>query len=98
MATYFMFGEYNQLSLNKISPDRTVKVNSIIGELGGKVTSMYAILGEYDLVIIVDLPGELEAIKASATLMQLTGIAFTTYPAAEVDKFDSLMKDSENGK
>lgn len=91
MITCFMFGKYTTESLKKISPDRTQKAVILINELGGKVTSMYALLGEQDLVFIVDFPDLNHAIQASVALAQLTGIPFTTSPAVTVEEFDALM-------
>jgi len=53
---------------------------------------MHVLLGEYDLLFCVALPGIEEAMKASVTLSKLTGIAFTTCPAITVETFDSLVK------
>jgi uncharacterized protein with GYD domain len=90
MATYFMFGKYSAEALKDVSEKRTTKALSIIKKLGGKVKDVYALLGSSDLVLIVDLPGTEEAMKASLALGQLTGIGFTTSPAIKVEKFDKL--------
>jgi uncharacterized protein with GYD domain len=63
----------------------------LIAENGGKVLSGYALLGESDLVLIVDLPGTAEAMKTSIGLAKLLGISFTTAPAVSVEEFDTLM-------
>jgi len=91
MITCFMFGKYTFESLREISADRTKKAVILINELGGKVTSMYALLGEQDLVFIVDFPDINHAIKASVALTNLIGISFTTSPAVTVEEFDSMM-------
>jgi uncharacterized protein with GYD domain len=91
MATFFMLGKYSLEAMKKISGERTEKAAHIIEDLGGKVKSMYALLGEWDLVFIVDLPRTEEAIKASVALAKLTGISFKTMPAITVKEFDRLM-------
>ena len=48
-------------------------------------------LGAYDLVFIVDLPGTQEAMKVSIKLSRSTGISFTSCPAMSVEHFDRLM-------
>jgi uncharacterized protein with GYD domain len=90
MATYFMFGKYSAESLKGVSEKRTTKTLSIIKKLGGQVKDVYALLGSADVVLIVELPGTEQAMKASLALSQLTGIAFTTAPAIRVEEFDSL--------
>ena len=53
--------------------------------------AMYALLGEYDLVFIVELENTEKAIKTSIALSILTGISFTTAPAIEVQEFDKIV-------
>jgi len=91
MATFLMLGKYSLEAVKKISGERTEKAVRIIEEFGGKVKSMYALLGEWDLVFIVDLPGIEEALKASVAMAKMTGISFKTSPAVSVKEFDRLM-------
>ena len=56
MVTFFMFGKYSSEALKEMSTERTDKAASIITKFGGEVKSMYALLGEHDLVLIVDFP------------------------------------------
>jgi uncharacterized protein with GYD domain len=94
MQTFIMNGKYSSNALKNASATRTRKAEHLIGRFHGKVRSMYAVLGDYDLVLIVDLPGLEEAIKVSTGLMELTGIAFTTIPAISVSQFDKLITES----
>ena len=91
MATFFMFGRYTAEALKGISPKRTKDAEILIKKFGGKVESVYALLGEKDLVFILTFPGMEQAMKASVALSKLTGIAFTTFPAVTVEDFDKLM-------
>ena len=91
MAKFFMMGRYSSESVKGISAGRTKKAVEAIEANGGKVDSMYALLGENDLVLIVDLPDMQNAIKASLALNKMTGIAFSTYPALSVEEFDKLI-------
>jgi len=91
MATYFMFGKYSSAAVKGMSAKRTGKIVSLIKNLGGEVKSMYALLGETDLVFIVDFPKVEQAIKASVALNKLTGISFTTSQAITVKEFDKLI-------
>lgn len=93
MATYFMFGRYSLDSLKEISPERTNKAAALIEKHGGKVKSGYALLGEKDLVLIVDLPDTEHAMKTSVALAKLLGISFTTAPAVTVEDFDKIMEE-----
>ena len=84
MSIFFMFGKYSSDALKEINAKRTAKAVSIVEEYGGKVNSMYALLGGHDLVLIVELPGTEEAVKASIALTKFTGISFSTLPAVTV--------------
>ena len=61
-----------------------------IKNFGGKVKSMYALLAEQNLMLIVSFPDTEDVMKASVALTRLTGIAFTTSPAVEVEEFDKM--------
>jgi len=92
MATFFMFGNYTADAIRDLSAERTQLAVDEVKKLGGEVNAMHAILGEYDLLFCVTLPGIEEAMKASVALNRLTGISFTTCPAVSVEAFDRLMK------
>lgn len=90
MATYFMFGKYSSDAVKGISAERTEKANALIKKFGGKVASAYALLGVYDVVMIVDLPGNENVLQFSLSLNRLTGISFETCPAVTFAEFDRL--------
>ena len=90
MATFMMFGKYSSKSLSEISSARTKRVGSLIREHGGKVKSMYALLGNDDLVLVLELSDVETAMKVSLGLHKETGIAFSTSAAVEVKTFDKL--------
>ena len=94
MATFFMFGKYSPGAIKEISAKRTEKANGIINKYGGTLKSSYALLGDKDLVLIVDLPGVEEAMKTSIAIHKLTGISFTTSEAVPVEDFDRLAADT----
>ncbi|MDP2654258.1 MAG: GYD domain-containing protein [Candidatus Omnitrophota bacterium] len=91
MTTFFLFGKYSPDALKKISPERTRKAINSVQKLGGRVKSVYALLGDNDLVFIVSLPGPGQATLASIALSKLTGISFKTCTAIPVDEFDQLI-------
>jgi len=86
-----MFGKYTTKALQEISPERTDKAVELIKKNGGKVISMYAVMGEHDLVFTLDFPDLDKALATSVELNKLTGISFTTSPVVEVEKFDKLI-------
>ncbi len=91
MTTYFLTGTYGADAIKGISPKRTSDVSRMVADLGGKVISIYLLLGEKDVVIIADFPGLKEAIKGSVHISKMTGISFTTSPAVTAEEFDEYM-------
>ncbi|HTY45049.1 MAG TPA: GYD domain-containing protein [Patescibacteria group bacterium] len=90
MATFFMYGKYSQGAIEGISADRTRKAMDLVAKAGGKVNSMYALLGKYDVVLIADFPGVAEVMKASIALHKMTHISFTSFPAVTIEEFDKI--------
>ena len=91
MPTYFMFGRYTHDSIDDISAERTQRAIQVVTDNGGQVKSGYALLGETDLVLIAEFPGNQQAMKASVGLAKLLEISFTTAPAVSMDEFDQLV-------
>jgi uncharacterized protein with GYD domain len=93
MPIFMMFGKYSSDALKKVSSERTRKAIEIIKKNGGKVISMYAVLGEHDIVFTLDFPGAEKALLTSVTLNALTGISFVTSPVVDVEQFDKLVSE-----
>jgi len=96
MPIFMMFGKYSSEALKGISSDRTDKAVELIEKNEGKVVSMYAVMGEHDLVLTLDFPDAEKAFAASVALNKLTGISFTTSPVVEVEKFDKLVAEAKD--
>ena len=91
MATYLMFGNYSHESIKDISEKRTEKALELIEKNGGKLKDGYALLGEKDLVLIVEFTGTDQAMKTSVALAKMLGVGFTTMPAISFEEFDRLV-------
>lgn len=91
MPIFMMFGKYSSAALKGVSSERTEKAVELIKHNNGKVISMYAVMGEHDLVFTLDFPDIENAVATSVGLHKLTGITFATSPVVEVEKFDSLI-------
>ena len=96
MPIFMMFGKYTSEAAKGISSGRTEEAMGVIKQHGGKVVSMYAVLGQHDLVLTLDLPDTEAALGASADLNRLTGISFVTSPVVEVEKFDRLIQEAKD--
>jgi uncharacterized protein with GYD domain len=93
MKTFFLFGSYTTKALDGIDAKRTKLAEEVIHGFGGKLHSVYALLGEHDIVMIAELPDVEEALQASIALHKKTGIAVTSAPAIAVADFDKLASD-----
>jgi uncharacterized protein with GYD domain len=91
MATFFMFGKYTARAVEGASPERTQQARRLIEDLGGRVRDIYALMGEHDLAIIVELPRMTDAMRASLALKKLTDMTFYTVAAMPIGEFDDLL-------
>ena len=91
MDTYIMFGKYSLDAIKKISAERTQKADALIKANGGTLKAAYAVLGEYDLILIAEFPGTEQAMKVSVEAAKAFGISFVTAPAVSVETFDKMM-------
>ncbi len=92
MATYVMFGKYSQDSIKHISAKRTEKAKERVQKFGGEIVTGYALLGKYDLILILELPDSSQAMKASVALSKMLGISFVTAPAVSMGDFDEIVE------
>ncbi|HET19973.1 MAG TPA: GYD domain-containing protein, partial [Chromatiales bacterium] len=56
MATYVMFGKYSPEALKAVSARRSDEATELIRKFGGELKAVYALLGDVDLVVILELP------------------------------------------
>ena len=96
MPIFMMFGKYSTEAVKEISSKRTDKAVELIKKNGGKIISMYAMMGEHDLVVTLEFPTHENAIVTSVALNKLTGISFATSPVVELEKFDKLISEVED--
>jgi len=95
MSIFLMFGKYSPEAIKDISPERTEKAREIIKKYYGEIISLYAVMGEHDLVFTIDFPDGKNAMAASIALYKLTGIHFTTSPVVDVEQFDTIVSEAK---
>ena len=91
MNTYLMYGKYSSEALKGISSKRTGEAHRLINENNGEIVAQYTLLGENDLLFIVNFPSLEDVIKSSVALNKLTGISFNSIPAITVEQFDKII-------
>jgi uncharacterized protein with GYD domain len=92
MSTYLMFGKYSMEGVKSVSAKRTDRAMALLKQNGGELQSAYVLLGDIDLVIIVNFPNMQSAMKASLALSKLLSVSFSTLPALSVTEFDNLLE------
>jgi uncharacterized protein with GYD domain len=93
MATFLMCGKYSLEAIKQISSERHQMAQELVKKFGGEMKGEYCMLGEKDVLFIVDLPSAREAMKLSVALSKMTGIAFSTSAAVTVKEFLQLTAD-----
>ena len=70
MPTYISLIQYTQQGLQKIkeSPARLDHAKKGYEAAGGKIKDFYLVMGEYDIVVVADLPNDEAAAKLALTL------------------------------
>ncbi len=91
MTTFVLLGKYSHDAMKEISATRTNSAIELIKGFGGEVVAMYTLLGEKDLLFILNFPGIEQAMQASVGLTNLLHVGFTTLPAITVKEFDTLV-------
>jgi hypothetical protein len=91
MKTFLMLGKASSKELKEIGLEYKAEVASLVGNFGGHVMSMFVMLRERYLVLILAFPGMSRAMKASAALGKLTGISFRVGSAVPVEKLNAVM-------
>jgi len=64
MAFYMIQGAYTaeaMATMAKNPQDRSVPVRELVQKLGGRLISLYFCFGEYDVVVLVELPDDTAA-------------------------------------
>ncbi|HEY9381799.1 MAG TPA: GYD domain-containing protein [Burkholderiales bacterium] len=91
MATFIMRGKYSTKAMKKISSERSVKAQQIIQQCGGSNLTVYATMGESDILAIADFADASDAMKASVGLTRELEVSFATVPAIRAEEFDKLV-------
>ena len=70
MATYISFIQYTQQGLQKIkeSPGRLDQAKKAYEAAGGKLKDIYLVMGEYDIVVVAELPSDDAVAKLALSL------------------------------
>lgn len=91
MSTYISLINYTQEGITAVkdSPKRLSVVKRLAKKMGGKVKHFYLTIGDYDLVVIYEMPDETTMAKFLLTVGSVGAIrtkTLTAFPEAEYRK------------
>lgn len=89
MPTYVMLTNLTAEGVRtlKNNPARVAEVNSEVEQIGAKIVSQYATLGQYDFVTVVEAPDDRTMAKISVELGSrgtMTSQTLTAIPAGDL--------------
>jgi uncharacterized protein with GYD domain len=102
MSKYLIQASYTADGLKGLQKDkasgRKAAVASAIESLGGKLEATYYCFGEYDVLVIVDLPNNIAASSLSLSLsVSASGLVRTkTTPLLTVEEVDKALAKTSN--
>jgi len=94
MATYVILMRFTEQGVKAVkeSPARVKAMYKAVEAVGGRILSIYATMGQYDLVAIAEGPND------EATLLQLLGLGMagnvrtTTLKAFSMEEFAAVLQ------
>ena len=98
MPKFIMCGSCPPEALREVGVGYKEKVVEVISEYNGSVDAMYSMLGEFDLIIFADLPDIESVMNVSMELNKLTGIAFSTSLAVELQELLKMREDRKRAE
>jgi uncharacterized protein with GYD domain len=93
MTTYIMLTRLTSDGVKTIkdNPSRVHEVNKEVEQLGVKVVSQWATLGEYDFITVVEAPDEKTMAKLSVEMGSRGTVMNETLTAIEAEEFTKAL-------
>ena len=92
-VTLWKYTKEGLMDMNN-TPDRYEVVKKIISEAGGKLISIYGLIGEYDVITIMELPDEKTAASTILKICSKGRVVSQTMTALSIDDFLSIAKEA----
>ena len=93
MPTYIGLVNYTDQGIRKIkdSPDGLEAVKNLAKDLGGELKQFFLTMGEYDIVVVYELPDDAAAARFSLTVGQVGAIRTTTLKAFSEGEYRDII-------
>ena len=94
MATYVILMNFTEQGVKTIkeSPARVKAMYKAVEAAGGKITALYATMGQYDLVAIAEGPSDQVALLQLLGLGMAGNVRTTTLKAFGMEEFAALLQ------
>lgn len=95
MTIYVMLGNLTHDAFSKFGKieDRDKKAAKVIKSLGGKIITLYYLLGRYDFIVILDLPDKEALVKFLAIVGKYGTVRTETLETIPADMLYKIAKD-----
>jgi len=95
MPIYVTLWKYTKDGLVDMNntPDRYEAVKKIISDAGGKLVSIYGLVGEYDVITTIEMPDEKVAASTILKICSKGRITSQTMTALSIDDFLKIAKE-----
>ncbi len=94
MPLYVTLGKYTQEGIKGISPEQLQQIVSKVEANGGKRVAAYALMGEWDVLALVEYPDEQSAMRALAAIGKLDITTTRTMTALPLEEFVNLAQNA----
>lgn len=92
MATFVTLGRMSAQSMKESNPQQLTDAMALIKKNGGELIAGYAMMGKYELILILEMPNIEQMMKTTIGLTRmLGGITFTTSPAFTLEEANKFM-------
>jgi uncharacterized protein with GYD domain len=93
---YVTLMKYTQQGRQNINgtPERFQNARSLVESKGGKIIAIYGLLGEWDLMAIMEVPDEKTAMSISMAIGKQGNISAQTMTAVSEEDFVNLARDA----
>jgi len=95
MPTFISYLNWTEQGIRNVkdAPDRAEAARAAIKNLGGEIKDVYLTTGQYDLLVITDLPDADSMAKFALTLAQQGNVRSTTVRGFTEDEFRTIIDD-----
>ena len=95
MTIYILLGNLQRAAFEKFDSidDRDKKAKEIVESLGGKTIALYYTFGQYDFVVIIDMPSKENVVKFLSILAKYGSVRTETLETIPADVFYKISKE-----